>query len=236
MALSFELFAAADDAEKARYQILAALGTVRDDFRRTRLYPHLGDLVRLRRSLAGLVEERDALLGEQRGPLTGIDLENGKLVYAAPEGDKLPFEELIAWGLPLLEGLIEEGRALYDFVEEHAAVDVVGIASAYQAEGFLLVPEDAGFSVRRYTVSLFTRAGERYRSIRTTPPVHLRADTAVEARRHLPDAIPEAADWPNPATYVVRSDVDLPVEETLLPVAKRKLLHALASRGPMGHA
>jgi hypothetical protein len=232
MPLSFDLFAASDDAEKSRYQILAALAEAREDFRQTRLYPPLGDLVRVHRALRDLDSRRGELLAGERGALTGIDLEEGRLLYEASERRPLPFEELIVWAMPRLEALIEEGRALYDFVEEHAELAPVGLAPTYQDEGFLLVPEAGGFAALRYTVSLFTRAGERYRSIRTAPPTHVEAATAAEARRGLFGAV----DWPNPATYAIETDLDFPFEATVLPVAKRKLLHYLASGGTVGLA
>lgn len=232
MPLSFDLFAASDDAEKSRYEVLAALAEAREDFRQTRLYPHLGDLVRVHRALRDLDSRRGEFLAGERGALTGIDLEEGRLLYEPPERQPLPFEELIEWAMPRLEALIEEGKTLYEFVEEHAELTPVGLAPTYQNEGFLLVPEGGGFAALRYTVSLFTRAGERYRSIRTAPPQRVEAPTAAEARRALFDAV----DWPNPATYAIATDLDLPFEPTVLPVAKRKLLHYLASGGAMGLA
>jgi hypothetical protein len=37
---------------------------------------------------------------------------------------------------------------------------------------------------------------------------------------------------PNPATYVIESELDIPLEETLLPIARRSLVKYVASQLP----
>lgn len=229
-ALDLAFFTGISDEEGSRYRILGGLQEVGRAFASNRVYPHLADLIHLRAALRRLAEASEPL--RPRGPLTGLDLDEGALRYGEPEGAAPPFDALVVWAMPRIEAAIDEGRAIFDFVEERTAVEAVGIVPSYQDEGYLLVPDGDVLRVIRYGVSLFTRADERFRSLRTAslegvpaaaPPHELKR---LLARRH--------PDLPNPATYRVATDLDFPVDETMLPVAKRKLLQYLALGGPAG--
>jgi hypothetical protein len=229
-ALDLAFFTGGRDSEWSRYRILGGFQEIRRAFCDNRVYPYLADLIHLRTALRTLADESDAL--RSRGPLTGIDLEEGALRYEDSQGAALPFEDLVVWAMPLIEAAIEEGRAIYDFVDERTAVEAVGIVPAYQDEGYLLVPDGEALRVLRYAVSLFTRHDERFRSLRTASVDEAPGDTPPhELKRFLTARHP---DLPNPATYRVATDLDFPVDETMLPVAKRKLLQYFALGGPTG--
>ncbi len=232
--LTLDLFTMACDEEASRYRVLDGLQHARGAFGRTEVYPHLSELIHLRADLRRITEEAEALRGGQRGPLSGIDLEAGELRYDTSSDEPLLFDALARWALPHIEATIEEGRALYEFVEERAALRAVGIVPAYRDEGYLLVPDGPRLRVIRYSALLFEQADERYRSLRTAEvdevpaaalPAQLKRDLAA---RH--------PDLPNPAAFRVETEIAFPVEATVLPVAKRKLLEALALGGPMGAA
>lgn len=235
--LSLSLFTSARDLEAAQYRVLAGLREIRSAFARNQVYPHLGDLVRLHAALREIAERTETLREHQPRALKGLDLEEGRLVYEEPE-EPLLFEALIRWALPLLVETIEEGRAIYEFVEEHTQVEAVGIVPSYQDEGYLFVPDRAArpsrLRVLRYAVSIFTAQTERYRSLRTAPLEDAPAEVSpLDLKRFL---ITRHPDLPNPATYRLALDLDFPVEETVLPVAKRKLLQYLTLRGSAGTA
>ncbi|HYE95441.1 MAG TPA: hypothetical protein VD962_04480 [Rubricoccaceae bacterium] len=232
-ALRFDLFTAASDVEAAQYRILAGLQEAHEAFTHNRVYPHLADLVTLRRTLADLLDRVDALRQHAPGRLRGIDWEAGMLLYEPEEGEEVaPFlvEPLARWALPLLDEQIEEGRALFEFAAEQAALMAVGLVPPYQDEGFLLVPDDEALLALRYRASVLTGHDGRYRSLATTPvPVTLSPLTPPSAwKEALAEAYP---DLPAPATYRVESAVPLPLEATVLPIAKRKLLRLIAERG-----
>jgi hypothetical protein len=233
-ALHLDLFTQASDEEAGRYRILDALQGVRRAFARNEVYPHLGELIRLHDTLSRVSAAAEVLRERQRGPLRGLDLEEGKLVYDDPSEEPMLAQSLVSWALPLMVEAIEEGRTLYEFVEAHAAVLAVGIVPSYQEEGYLLVPDQAQLRVLRYAVSLFEEPDGRYRALRTSE-VAL-ADQLIlpaDVKRFLVERYP---DLPNPATYRIETELEFPLEATLLPVAKRKLLQYLAMGGRTGLA
>lgn len=222
-ALSLSLFAAAADEEAARYRVLSGLQDVHRAFGRTCVYPHLSDLVALRRDLAVVLDGFDRLDAAQPGTAVGIDWEAGEVEFASDRPPLLA-ADLARWALPLIDEAIAEGRTLYEFVNEVVALNAVGLVPSYYAEGFLLLPPEADVvQVLRYAVSALTGPDGAYHSLRTTP-MDLELDPL--ATPHVwKEAIREACpELPSPAAFRLASEVDLPVEETLLPIAKRKLL------------
>jgi hypothetical protein len=232
--LRFDLFAAASDEESARYRVLDGLQRMQQAFSRNEIYPHLSELIQLHETLNRLVTAVDAVRDRQPGTLKGIDLEEGRLIYDESMTPHLLAEDLARWVAPLLAELIEEGRTLYEFVEEHAEVRAVGIVPSYQDEGYLLVPWPVQLRVLRYAMSLYEEPDGRYRSLRTAEVAGAPAGASpIELKKYLVATHPEL---PNPATYCIDADMEFPIEATLLPVAKRKLLQYLAVGGSEGIA
>lgn len=231
-ALTLDLFAAATDPEAARYRILAGLQDARHAFARSRVYPHLADLIRIRRGLTAFLEGLERFRDARPGRVTGIDWEAGTLIYDADENEPpLLAADLALWALPILTEAVEEGKTLFEFVDDHAALEVVGLLPSYQAEGYLLVPDgDGGLVALRYAVSVLADEHSRYRSLRTSAvPVRL---SPLAPPRAWKEALIEAdPDLPNPATYRLDTDLLFPVEETMLPIAKRKLLRLVTDHG-----
>jgi hypothetical protein len=232
--LDLSLFAG--DPEAAEYRLRAELQTARAAFRRSRIYPHLADLVRLRRALRAVLDHADGLRNRP-GRVTGIDWEKEEVTFAPsewPADHASGVEDLARWALPLVETAIGEGQAVYDFVEETTHVAAVGLVPAYVDEGYLLVPQPESaaspFAALRYACGILTASDARYRSLRTAVvalPDGLAADP-VAWKRALARTQP---DLPNPATYLLDAEVGFPIRETVLPVAKRKLLRLIAAPG-----
>ena len=235
--LDLSLFAG--DPEAAEYRLRAELLTARRAFRTSRIYPHLAELVRLRRALRAVLDHADHLRSRP-GRVTGVDWEKEEVTFAPsewPEGAAASVEDLARWALPPVEAAIAEGQAVYDFVEETTRVAAVGLVPAYVDEGYLLIPQfgsacegAAPFAALRYACGILTAPDARYRSLRTAVvalPDGLAADP-VAWKRALAAAQP---DLPNPATYLLDADVGFPIQETVLPVAKRKLLRLITSLG-----
>lgn len=229
--LTLDTFAAAQDPEAARYRILAGLGRARDAFRHQCVFPHLGALVRLRRELADLLEGADRAAAAQPGRIVGVDWEAGRVVHerAVPP---LLAADLARWALPRLDVVLGEGRTLYDFADRAARLDAVGLVPRYRAEGFLIVPGEDGAPGQtvRYAVSALAGADGAYRSLRTSP-------AGVDLDPLAPPAVWKQAlarahpDLPAPATFRLATEIDLPVEPTMMPLAKRKLLALVQAWG-----
>lgn len=225
------------DVESTQYRILAYLQGIRDAFTRNAIYPHLGELVALHKTLDGvtgrLADAREALPGR----LTGVDLTAHRLIYekvdlGLEQLDDL--ETLIQWALPRIREAIDEGTAIFEFVDENLKLEHVGIVPSYVEEGYLLVPDRGAHQIHvvRYRMSIFTGADERFRTLRTT---HVKSidfgriqPSPISIKREL---IASHREEVNPSTYFLATELDFPYRETVLPVAKRKLIQNLVGWG-----
>lgn len=218
------------DYELGQYRVLAGLQKVREEFTHHRLYPTLGELITLYQSLTTITKARDALRDALPKRIVGVDLTSQKVIYetvAISKEDLAAIEELIHWALPKVREAIEEGKTIYNFIEEQVQLEEVGLLPSYVDEGYLLVPDTKHglIHVMRYEVSIFTGADQKYRNLKTQTiesyPLHQLGFSPYHIKQRL---IAEQRDLPNPATYSFKSEMDFPYEQTLLPIAKRKLL------------
>jgi hypothetical protein len=234
--LTLDLFTSGyQDVEAKQYQVLQGLKEQYDRFSHNRLYPDLADLIRLAGALEAIIESHEDL--QQRLPrtITDLDIEQKKVVTQPSE---MEFPELsrvidfIAWALPLIRKAIEEGTTIYNFVDQHIAIEEVGILPVYREEGYWFIPDLKAelLHLLRYELSLFSASNERYRTLKT---VFLES-----LEEHAVKLSPESVklslmkkyhDLPNPATYRCEVDIDFPYQDTVLPVAKRKLMAHLVA-------
>lgn len=236
--LSLDLFVRPDqDAEHARYRILGALQRVRQAFSRTIIYPYLAELIKLHGTLQTVIQRSEDLRNALPGTIKQVDLESKQVIYERPDlsqDQMAQVEERIRWALPHIQAAIEEGRTIFEFVEDHLYLEEVGVVPSYVQEGYLIVPdvEAKALHILQYQLTLFTNAEERFRSLKTThvktvpqPLIH-RSPQSVKL-----ELVEERRELPNPATYAFGTDLEFPYAATVLPVAKRKLMRYLYRQG-----
>lgn len=234
--LSVDLFTSAvHDVEQTQYKILGGLKRARDAFSENRIYPHLGRLVKLHRSLTKILDTSDQMRKPTNGTISGVDWDNLTITYEWPEIEDdavTVVAKLIQWALPYVEDTLHEGKTVYEFVDDNVELQAVGIVPSYLKEGYLMVPdratENASLHVFRYTMSVVHDEGERARMLRTA---HCRTVQCQKVEPHPSsiklELVKERKDLPNPATYFFDAEVAFPYEETMLPVVKRRLLRHL---------
>lgn len=236
--LSLETFFSAEtDFEMNQYKILGGIKELNTDFDRKRIYPSLAALIELKHSLEKIREERKSLSGKFPKQITGFDIKNRQIIFSVQDhSDNYKninqVFELIDWALPFIQESIDEGIVLFDFVEKNISLDQVGILPIYKDEGYFMINDNTAceLQVHRYECSLFSSGKEKYRALKT----ELLKSEKQEIIRILPESIKrelikERQDLPNPATFICNTDLDFPFSETIFPVAKRKLMSAIAA-------
>ena len=226
---------AAYDPEGAQYRVLGGLKRVRAAFSHNQIYPHLSELIALYETLKSIMRRSDELRGP--GRVKEIDLERKQVVYEWPELDKGEMSDvtgLIEWALPQIQSAIEEGRTIFEFVDENLRLEEVGLVPSYVQEGYLLVPDRAAgaLHILQYNLSIFSGAQEEYRSLKTTHLKSVAHGRVPPSPRNIKlELMAERRDLPNPATYFFDTELSFPFEPTLFPVAKRKLMRYLYAQG-----
>ncbi len=232
--LNLELFTQVQsDFEKRQYTILAALQRISGDFQHNRIYPHLAFLIELHNTLVDIKTRLEDLRSEFPKRIKKIDFVNREIeheVVFVDGSDLKKVEELIEWALPYLKAKIEEGRTIYEFVNEEIHLEEVGIVPNYIDEGYFFVPdnEESKLLLFQYEVSIFQSAKDKYRSLKTQFLKALDQGRALMSPNSIKlDLINENRKLPNPATYSFETDLNFPFNETIFPIVKRKLMRQL---------
>ncbi|MCB9231149.1 MAG: hypothetical protein H6581_05785 [Bacteroidia bacterium] len=220
------------DFELKKYTLLAYLKGVKEQFDQTLLYPAFSDLVFHYRNLVSFREEKQKIRDMFPKELKKIDLERIQLEYVPKIRDDeqlLEIEQIVDYSLPRLKGAVEEGKEIYEFIENGLEIEPLGIMPLIRNEGYLLFKGGSSKEVKayEYKVTLFENAREKYRGLQTefirsfdwsirNTFESMKIDL-IRSRKHLP----------NPAAFTVISEIIFPESQSLLPVAKRKFMRFL---------
>ncbi len=228
-------FEAGRDYERSQYRILGALKQLRGEFAHNRVYPTLAELIEFYTTLKQVSASGKGIRDVLPRRIQRVDVENKRIIYEPIDLNALDMEaitELIDWALPHIQSTIDEGRTIYHFVDDNLRVEEVGLVPSWVEEGYILLPElrRGLLHVLRYEITIFTSSDERFRNLKTTTvrsvPLEAIGMTPSILKMEL---IRENRDLPNPATYLFATDIDFPFAETILPIAKRKLLRQIYS-------
>lgn len=232
--LNLDLFTRVQsDFETTQYKVLAGLKEISDDFQMNKIYPHLSHLIELYSTLDDILNRLRDLRDEFPKRIKKIDFVNQEIeheVVFVDGSDLSQVEDLIEWALPLIKVKIEEGKTIYEFVNDEIKLEEVGIIPNYTDEGYFFVPdnEESKLLLFQYEVTVFESSKDTYRSLKTALFKALEQGRARLSPNAIKlDLISENKKLPNPATYAFDTDLNFPFRETIFPITKRKLLKQL---------
>jgi hypothetical protein len=222
------------DFEHKKYILLNYLQEINRHFDRSKLYPNLTDLIFHYNNLLDFKRNKTVLQQAFPQQMTKADIEAVKLTYQKiiqDDSSMLEIENIISYSLQKMDPAIQIGKEIYDFVESRLNIDPVGLVP--------LMPYSGYFSLRNgkertnwiyeYQITLFENKDDKFRGINIQF-----VDTYEQSIANTPesiklDLISKRKHLPNPAVYYVASDISFPLEQTLLPVAKRSLVKYISS-------
>ncbi|MFT4023860.1 MAG: hypothetical protein QM664_08785 [Flavihumibacter sp.] len=221
------------DFELKKYTLLAYLQEINRYFDENRLYPQLGDIIFHYNNIVTLRDNKKMLQEQFPKKLTGIQLEKLQLLYEQVIADDSLMEELeniIHFAETAIKGSIRNGAEIYEMVEKSLQIEPVGLVPLDNKEGYFLLSRSHTRStqVYHYRLSIFEKHDEQYRAIRTSFLHRTQRSIANSFENIKVSLIKENKDLPNPAVYTINSTLAFPVEETLLPVAKRCLVRYIS--------
>ena len=220
------------DFEYKKYILLAYLQHVNDCFEETKLYPALSELVKHYRNLVALRDQKNSLYNSFPEKLNSADLQNFKLVYEKLSTDDrlmTELESIINFSIPQFEQHLAEGKKIYDFIESKLNIYPIGIVPLHTDAGYLLLKngDKNETVVFEYQITIFDQPTERYRAIGVQYVNSFEKTLRNTYENIKSDLLRYNKNLPNPATYVIESELTLPFEDTLLPLAKRTLVKYL---------
>ncbi|MCS6990980.1 MAG: hypothetical protein NZL95_03880 [Chitinophagales bacterium] len=225
------------DFEYKKYLLLAYLKEVNRNFDQHRLYPFLSDLLAHYNNLITIKQNKTFVSRQFPRQISRIDLENFTIEYERMIVDDSCMEEVEAildYAIPRMYQSLMEGRELYHDVEQHLQIYPVGIVSLNPETGFmmLVLPHTRDTKVYRYQITVFESSDEQYRGIRTDFIGEYRQSFTNTLEAIKLQVINQLKAAGNPAAYAVEATASYPLQETLLPVARRSLVRYLCTHHP----
>ena len=217
------------DFELKKYTLLAYLQHVNSYFNENKLYPQLADVIFHYNNIVAFRENRKFL--EERFPkeLTQINMKKLQLEYEKMINDTelmKELEDIIHYSAEKIKNTIQNGTEIYEFVEAKLTIEPVGLIPLDTTEGYLLI-RDGRFNTTtayQYQLTIYEKHDEKYRGLRTDFVNQWIRSLSNSAENIKTELIRNRKDFPNPAVYHIASALAYPMEETLLPIAKRSFV------------
>lgn len=222
------------DFELKKYTLLAYLQQVNNCFTQNKLYPQLADMIFHYNNIVAFRENKKYLQEHFPKKVTGVQMEKLQVLYEQMIADDelmQELEDIIQYSAKKIKSTIHNGTEIYEFVEEKMNITPVGIIPLDTQEGyfFLSSGNEKTTSVYHYRLSIFEKHDEKYRSIRTLFIDNRRRSIASTYENIKSELIRHWKDLPNPAVFSIETELTFPVDETLLPVAKRSLVKFISA-------
>ena len=221
------------DFELKKYTLLAYLQEINKYFNQNKLYPQLADIIFHYNNLSAFRENKKFLQEQFPKKLSGMQIEKLQMLYEQMiEDDELmkELEEIITYSAEKMKKAIINGTEIYEFVEDKLTIFPVGLVPLDNVEGYFFLSEGTYSSTRvyRYRLSFFEKHDEQYRSIRTEFVDSWERNLVNTYENIKAELLKIMTAFPNPAVYSIETPLKFPVEETLLPIAKRSLVRYIS--------
>jgi hypothetical protein len=220
------------DFEYKRYVLLAYLQEVKKHFDSTKLYPWLSELIEHYKNVIAVRDNKQNLAQHFPQRLTGIN-PNGQLNFENIITDNhlmTELENIVEYAIPKFEESLDEGKNIYDVVEDHLFIHPVGVVPIHPEYGYLFLKGGytAETTIYEYELTIFEDASNKYKAIHTHFVKTVPKNISTTFQSIKTDLIRENKNLPNPATYSIETDLSLPMEETFLPISKRMLVRHIS--------
>lgn len=225
---------AADDVELSKYKVLATLNKYTSFLHKNKLYPALAELISIKNELELLVEQMSLF-----DPEFVLNLNFADFTEELPLANPVEYDvdalitvsNFINWALPEIKAAVDEGKAIFDFVDENITLHEVGIMPIYKNEGYFFIQDIKHdlMKIYRFEMSLFSTEENPLRTLKSklVDLISLQAPETQSTFELKHSLVKKFKDLPNPSCYYFETSIDFPFAETVLPVAKRKLVRKL---------
>jgi hypothetical protein len=223
------------DFEHKKYVLLDFVQQTDRAFQEVKLYPALSEWMRHYSSLEALKEQKTNTSNAFPQKLIGFDPSTLKLQLEKGVSDNAMLSEvmeIIEYALPVFRDKIKDGQDIYNFIESQITMESIGVEPLNMDEGYLLLHDSRGQDVLiyGYSLSIFENSNERYRALKTEILGREKKTIGKSFEQIKLGLIKRFREIPNPSTWLISSDLNLPLVETFLPITKRLMMQKLHMR------
>ena len=217
------------DFELKKYTLLAYLQQIHTEFNQNKLYPQLSDIIFHYNNMVQFKYSKQLIQDQFPKKFTHIDVNKLQVLYEKiVDDDEMmkELEEIIQYAIQNMSATIKDGAEIYEFVEDKLNILPVGIVPLEIREGYFFLCDGkySDTKVYEYRLSIFEKHDEKYRSIKTAFIAEWQRNFVNTYENIKTELIRNKSALPNPAVYSIETDLSYPLEETLLPIAKRSLV------------
>ena len=220
------------DFESKKYTLLAYLQRINRAFDQHQLYPQLSDLVFHYRNLQQFKESKELLRSQFPKQLKGIQMEKLEMIYEEMIADSdllAEIEDIIYYAMQQMQPTVKTGTEFYDFVEQRLSIAPIGILPTQTIEGYFFLSTGVNsIKVYHYNISIFERMNDHFRSLRSQFVAEWTRNFVNTYESIKAELLRVRKSFILPAFYAIETDLNYPVDSTLLPVAKRCLVRHLS--------
>ena len=220
------------DSELTTYKILGTLKEYLVSIRKNKIYPGLSDLIGLVVRLENLRKtfstskdpDNDLLIfGEEISTSEELQPTDN---YAEGTDDS---SDYINWVISQINPILDEGIAVYDFVDQNMELNLVNGDPLYKKEGYLIVPDNKTslYYIYKFHSTCIESGNYPDRSIKTEFIQSIPANDGYNTRINNKSLSDYVGNRTLPV-YICETELDFPFEETILQIAKKKLLSRLS--------
>ena len=121
---------------------------------------------------------------------------------------------------------LREGQEIYEFVEENLTINPVGLMPIQLEQGYIFLCDgsERDVNVYQFQISFFEDHQEKYRGIQTEYISSYPRNFVNTYPNIKIDLLKTRKTYTNPAVYSIETPLTFPMQETLLPVARRSLV------------
>ncbi len=221
------------DFEAKKYTLLAYLQQVNGYFDAKKLYPQMADVVFHYNNIMSFKQNKNFLQKQFPKRLTGLQIQKLELLYEEIIADSeimAELEDITNYALSKIKKTVDLGAELYDYVEEKFRIEPVGILPLQNTEGYFLLSSSGYHFTRVYYfyISFFEKQNDKYRAVKSQYVAEWERNIVNTYENIKLTLIKERKNLPTPAVYAIETPLVYPIEETLLPIAKRCLVRYLS--------
>lgn len=214
------------DFELKKYTLLAYLQHVSAYFNQNKLYPGLADIIFHYNNIIAFRGNRKFLAEQFPRQLSDLNLKKLQVEYEKIiEDDEMmrELEEIVQYSAEQIKSTIKEGAEIYEFVETKINIEPVGLIPLDVNEGYLLIANgNASNTIAyQYQFTIYERHYEEFRGLKTLFIQEWTRSFTNTISNIKSELIRNRRELPNPAVYIIQTPLAYPMEETLLPIAKR---------------
>lgn len=215
------------DLEYKQYKLLAYLKQVDRDWNDYILYPHLSNIVEYNSILNGIRKNKKEIEEMFPKEASGIDIEKMEIVYETkPQpntelGEELT--EIIDWGIDRLDEYSQVGIIIYEDIAEDIKLSTIGLDSITKDEGYIIFFDEM-IQIYYYNVGQILMDNEGGRYMMTKKYKECEREK-FQTPEDIKLQLVKESDWFSvPNFYCVEGHKPYPLEQTVLPIVKRKIL------------